>query len=165
MERLWDRHFSYSYAAVTADGGRVAFAHYEGYAMPFRNDVYVGELSPDGMSASHIEQLVEEEGGDVSPSWSQDGTAIAWAHETARNSGNYDIWVMNSEGGEKRQVTSVPGQEVDPIWSSDGQSIIYASDEGGSFQLFMRYAWGDEEVLPLTANAANNLAPDVRPLR
>ena len=34
VERLWDRHFSYSYAAVTADGGRVAFAHYEGYAMP-----------------------------------------------------------------------------------------------------------------------------------
>ena len=34
VERLWDRHFSYSYAAVTADGGRVVFAHYEGYAMP-----------------------------------------------------------------------------------------------------------------------------------
>jgi TolB protein len=163
VERLWDRHFSYSYAAVTADGGRVAFTHYEGYAMPFRNDVYVGELSPDGMSASHIEQLVDEEGGDVSPSWSPDGTAIAWAHETARNSGNYDVWVMNSEGGEKRQVTSVPGQEVDPIWSSDGQSIIYASDEGGSFQLFMRYAWGDEEVLSLTENDANNRSPNRRP--
>ena len=33
----------------------------------------------------------------------------------------------------------------------------------GSFQLYMRYAWGDDEVLQLTDNGADNLSPDVKP--
>jgi Tol biopolymer transport system component len=99
---------------VSMDGGMVAFAHYERYALPFRFDLYAGSLAADGMSVQHVVQLTEEEGGDVSPAWSPDGTALAWAHETARNSGNYDVWVMNADGSERRQATSEPGQEVDP---------------------------------------------------
>jgi len=163
VERLWDRHFSYSSPDLTEDGERIAFSHYEGYAMPFRQDIYVGILSSDGMSVRRIEQLTEEDGGDESPSWSPDGSAIAWAHETDSNSGNYDIWVMDSDGSEKMQKTSQPGQEVDPVWSSDGQAIIYASDQNGSLQLYMRYAWADEDVLQLTDNEGNNRHPDRRP--
>ncbi|NIN68141.1 MAG: hypothetical protein GTO63_26225 [Anaerolineae bacterium] len=161
--RLWDRHFTYTYPDVTRDGARIAFAHYEGYAMPFRHEIYVGHLSADGMSASNIVQLTGEQAGDSSPAWSRDGTAIAWVHETDIDSGNYDIWVMNADGSGMRQVTSEPGEEIDPVWSADGQGIIYASNEGGTFQLYMVYAWGDEQVLQLIDNDANNIHPDLRP--
>jgi len=163
VERLWDPHFTYAYPSVTVDGAKVAFAHYERYALPFRLDIYTGDLAADGMSVHRIVRLTEEEGGDLSPAWSRDGTALAWAHETARNSENYDIWVMNADGSEGRPVTSEPGQEVDPVWSSDGRAVIYASDEGGSFQLYMRSAWGDEEVLQLTNGGGNKLNPHVKP--
>lgn len=163
VEGLWDIHFTYSHPAVTEVGERIAFAHYEGYAMPFRQDIYVADLAQDGLSVGSLVQLTEEEGGDLSPSWSPDGTAIAWSHETANNSGNYDIWVMNADGSSKRQVTSAPGVESDPIWSSDGQAIIYCSDESGVLQLYMRYAWGDEEVLQLIANEANHRNPSRKP--
>jgi TolB protein len=163
VEGLWDIHFTYSHPAVTEVGKRIAFAHYEGYAMPFRRDIYAGDLTQDGMSVRHIVQLTEEEGGDLSPAWSPDGTAIAWSHETANNSGNYDIWVMNADGSGKRQVTSAPGEESDPVWSGDGQAIIYCSDESGVLQLYMRYAWGDEEILQLTDDGANHRNPSRKP--
>ena len=163
VERLWDTHYTYSGPTLTRDGERVAFGHYEGYAMPFRQDIYVANLSSDGTSVRRIVQLTEEEGKDLSPAWSPDGTAIAWVHETAKDSGNYDVWLMNADGSEKIQLTSETGKEVDPVWSSDGRAIIFASDQGGSFQLYMRYAWGDDEVLQLTDNGANNLSPDVKP--
>jgi len=165
VERLWDRHFSYAYPSVTADGGMVAFAHYEGYAMPFRLDIYAGALEPDGKSAHRIVQLTDEEGIDRNPAWSPDGTAIAWERETAKDSGQFNIWAMDADGNGKRQVTSEPGRQVDPIWSSDGLALIYPSDESGSFQLYMRYAWGDGEVLQLTDGDGDNMNPDVRPSR
>lgn len=163
VDGLWDRHFTYSHPVLTAEGGQIAFAHYEGYAMPFRRDIYVGDLSADGMSASHIVRLTEEQGGDWTPSWSPDGSAIAWTHETGVNSGDHDIWVMNADGSGKRQVSTEPGQEVDPVWSADGQAIIYAGDAGGSYQLYMRHAWGDGELLQLTHGGANHVNPDRKP--
>lgn len=165
VERLWDRHFTYTGPAVTQGGRRIAFGHYEGYALPFRQDIYVGNLSSDGMAARRIQQLTVEEGGDLNPSWSPDGSAIAWTHETSMDSGNYDVWVMNSDGSEQRQVTSEPGKEMEPVWSSDGQALYYVSDQGGLFQLHMRYAWGDEEALTLTKGEANVRNPSVRPVR
>lgn len=164
VERLWDRHFTYTGPAVTGGGRRIAFSHYEGYALPFQQDIYVGNLSAHGTAARRIQQLTAEEGADLNPSWSPDGSAIAWTHETSMDSENYDVWVMNSDGSDQRQVTSEPGKEMEPVWSNDGQVLYYVSDQGGVFQLYMRYAWGGEEVLTLTNGEANVRNPSVRPI-
>jgi Tol biopolymer transport system component len=164
VEGLWDQHFTYAFPSVTVDGKMIVFAHYAGYVMPFRQDIYSGELSADGLSVRRIVQLTQEEGIDRNPAWSPDGTALAWERETAKESDEFNVWVMDADGSAKTQVTSEPGQQVEPVWSSDGLALIYASDESGSFQLYMRHAWGDGETLQLTDNEANNLSPDVRPL-
>jgi TolB protein len=163
VDPFWDHHFTYSHPALTGVGRRIAFVHYQGFGMPFRRDIYVGDLAQGGKAVHSVVQLTEGEGGDLSPAWSPDGTAIAWSHETAKDSGNFDIWVMNDDGSEKRQVTSAPGEESDPVWSSDGQAVIYCSDESGVSQLYMRYAWGGEEVLQLTEDQANRRNPSVKP--
>jgi Tol biopolymer transport system component len=165
VEGLWDQHFTYARPSVSSDGRMIVFAHYEGYVMPFLLDIYSGELSADGSSVHRIVQLTEKEGIDRSPVWSPDGTAIAWESETAKDSDRFDVWVMDADGSGKRQVASGPGTQADPVWSSNGLALIYASDESGSFQLYMRYAWGDEDVLQLTDGDANNLNPDVKPSR
>jgi len=163
VERLWDRHFTYAYPAVTLDGGMIAFAHYEGYAIPSRLDIYTGVMEPDGKSVHRIVQLNDEDGIDRNPAWSPDGTAIAWERETAKDSGQFNVWVIDADGNGGTRVTSEPGRQVDPVWSSDGLALIYPSDESGSFQLYMRYAWGDGEALQLTDGDSNNLNPDVKP--
>jgi len=68
------------------------------------------------------------------PTWSPDGSKIAF---TSDRSGNYDIYVMNSNGSNVRQLTSspfatlslVPGNADDyaPAWSPDGKQIAFVS--------------------------------------
>ena len=55
-------------------------------------------------------------GGDDSlPTWSPDGTKIAF--QTDRD-GNSEIYVMNADGSELQNLTKSADNEFDPAWSS-----------------------------------------------
>lgn len=66
---------------------------------------------------------------DSSPSWSPDGTRIAFlskrAHADPDRTANQDLWVIDArEGTTPRQVTSTPESESGrPVWSPDGSRI------------------------------------------
>ncbi len=67
-------------------------------------------------------------GAAFNPSWSSDGTWIAYASDEA---GNMDIWKKPVEGGEAVQLTSSPNNESQPAWSSNGRMIAFSSDRDG----------------------------------
>jgi TolB protein len=70
--------------------------------------------------------------------WSPDGTRIAFARRSVSdnnfpaNSG--DIWVMNADGTDKRQLTGRTtdniAEEKSPAWSPDSQFIAYSCRSG-----------------------------------
>jgi len=60
--------------------------------------------------------------------WSPDGREIVFY---SARSGSWDIWVIPSEGGEARQLTSDPATDERPGWSPDGQWIVFRSDRAG----------------------------------
>ena len=66
------------------------------------------------------------------PSWSPDGTWIAYASDEG---GNLDIWKKPIEGGEAVQITTASYDESQPAWSPDGRQIAFFSgiDGGGIF--------------------------------
>lgn len=66
------------------------------------------------------------------PSWSPDGTWIAYASDEG---GNLDIWKKPIEGGKAVQITTAPYDESQPVWSPDGRQIAFFSgiDGGGIF--------------------------------
>ena len=74
----------------------------------------------------------------IEPSWSPDGTMIAFA---SSREGSSDIYVMNEDGTGTRRLTSSAENDQDPSWSSDGERIVFdRSVEGG--RLFVMDADG-----------------------
>jgi Tol biopolymer transport system component len=43
-----------------------------------------------------------------------------------------DIWIMNADGSNPRQLTKSTADEYQPVFSPDGKKILYVSDERGS---------------------------------
>ncbi|MDX2141607.1 MAG: TIR domain-containing protein [Chloroflexota bacterium] len=58
-------------------------------------------------------------------SWSPDGSQIAYGSTC---SGNGEIWLMNGDGTNQRQLTNSNSWEDQPSWSPDGQRLVYTRD-------------------------------------
>jgi Tol biopolymer transport system component len=59
-------------------------------------------------------RLTYSAGEDASPSWSPDGTRIAFE---SRRSGTLQIWSMEAKGGSLLRITHTSGTELYPQWS------------------------------------------------
>ena len=74
-------------------------------------------------------------GAQDSPLWlrknaiSPDGEQIAFTYK-----GN--IYVVDTDGGHARQITTNPAYDTDPMWSPDGESIIFASYRNKSKDIY-----------------------------
>ncbi|MEE8270575.1 MAG: hypothetical protein V3R98_02420, partial [Alphaproteobacteria bacterium] len=44
---------------------------------------------------------------------------------SSRKNGDFDIWIMDSNGSNKVQITNVQGDEGKPVWSPDSQTIAF----------------------------------------
>ena len=59
------------------------------------------------------------------PNWSPDGDHILYQ---AMSNDQWEIWIMNADGTDKRQLTSGLGDKTDASFSPDGQWIVYSGD-------------------------------------
>ena len=58
------------------------------------------------------------------PSWSPDGTKIAFGSN--RNS-NYQIFIMNGDGSNIRLLANTEGRATEPRWSPDGNLVYFTN--------------------------------------
>jgi TolB protein len=61
---------------------------------------------------------------------------LSWTPEArilyvSQDSGNADIWSMNSDGSDRKQLTTDPHSDTWPVVSPDGRSVVFVSDRGG----------------------------------
>src|SRR5262249_12216070 len=54
-------------------------------------------------------------------SWSPDGSRIAYA---ALKDGNFDIYTIDANGGDRRRITTDPQRDDYPEWTSDGRIMF-----------------------------------------
>lgn len=75
--------------------------------------------------------------GNESPRWSPDGRLIVFASARDDKAGSRsDIFVMNADGSEVRNLTRHAAEDFDPRWSSDGRRIVFASLRSGTSLLY-----------------------------
>ncbi len=86
-------------------------------------------------------------------SWSPDGSQILFSSD---EDGDYDLYVIDANGGEPRLLTDNAGDDRDPAWSPDGQSIVYASDQGGPGFLEIWRMQADGTGAEQLTDASNN---------
>jgi len=92
---------------------------------------------------------------DHSPVWSPDGTKIAYVHGWDNKA---QIWVMNADGSDSRQLTNRNGPNIFPSWSPDGDRIAFVSFDGSNSDVYVMNADGSD-VRRLTESPAHEDQP------
>ena len=116
-------------------------------------DIYT--MDADG---KNVKRLTYDLGYDGGPFWSYDGKQIvyrAYHPQTDKEKAEYisllkqnlirptvlEIWVMNADGSNKRQITKLNKASFAPYFFPDGRRIIFASNQadpkGRDFDLYM----------------------------
>jgi TolB protein len=133
---------------ITLDGKKLVFTSTRD------GDLDVYTMDADG---KNVRRLTNELGYDGGPFWSYDGKQIvfrAYHPTTEKDKADYlnllkqnlirpttlEIWVMNADGSNKRQVTHNGKANFGPYFFPDGKRIIFASNmddpRGRNFDLY-----------------------------
>jgi eukaryotic-like serine/threonine-protein kinase len=118
-------------------------------------DIFRVELSGNGGDARNPVPLIASSRLERYPNYSPDGNKIAFV---SLRSGNWQLWVANSDGGNAAQMTSFESGEVAfPSWSPDGRQIGFTSNtDGGQLAYTVDATGGKPRKLDaLGANVAN----------
>ena len=135
--------------------GRIAFVR--DFPRDERSDIY--SIEPDG----NDQQRLTWSGDAWSPTWSPDGTRIAF--EDFRD-GDSEIYSIDGAGGNLLQMTDNTTDEATPDWSPNGDWIAFASDaeseHRGSYDIYKMRVDGTE-VTRLTDSDAQEWTPTWSP--
>ncbi len=151
----WDHNPAWS-----PDGTRIAFASDRA------GERSVGDFDIFVMSdfGSQIRQLTDSDSGDHSwcvmcgndaPAWSPDGKRIAFS---GTGDGDSEIFVMNADGTEVRQLTDNDSGDGGPAWSPDGTRIAFNGTRDGDSEIFVMNADGTE-VRQVTGHDSDDYSP------
>ncbi|MCY3549127.1 MAG: hypothetical protein OXH39_01605 [Candidatus Poribacteria bacterium] len=56
---------------------------------------------------------------------------------TSRRDGNFEIYIMNLDGSDQKNLTQHRAKDTSPIWSPTGEQILFTSDRGGIEDLYL----------------------------
>ncbi len=68
--------------------------------------------------------------GNVLPRFSPDGTRIAFVSQVFLPTWNFQVWVMDSDGGDLHQITDLPVNRINALtWSPDSSHLLFWSTD------------------------------------
>ena len=87
--------------------------------------------------------------------WSPDGQQIAF---TSSRDGDDEIFAVNVDGSNLRQLTDNNAKDTSSAWSADGLQIVFSSDRDGDWEIYVMNADGSD-VRQLTDNDVVDESP------
>lgn len=148
LRRITDNPRYDAEATMNRDGSRIVFTSNRD------GDLDIYTMRPDG---TDVKRLTTEPGYDGGAVFSPDGKKIAYRSfhpegaaledfrallsEAKVRPSSMELWVMNADGSDRRQVTRLGGANFGPYWHPDGRRIVFASNhldpKGRNFDLFL----------------------------
>jgi Tol biopolymer transport system component len=97
-----------------------------------------------GSNGAGETNLTQSASGNDSPSWSPDGTTIAFS---SNRDGNWEIYVMNADGsGVTRLTTNRSADDASPVWSPDGSKIAFHTNRDDNYEIYLMNADGSGQT-------------------
>lgn len=91
-------------------------------------DLTITSLWLIDLASGDARQLTQDSSSNTSPSWSPDGSQIAFL---SNRCGEKQVFLLPIDGGEARQFTNLPqGADGPPVWSPDGERIAFTAPAG-----------------------------------
>ncbi len=149
LRRLTNYNTYTAESVVSPDGKRIVFTSLKDGDL----DIYV--MNIDG---TNVKRLTNTPGYDGGPWWSPDGTKIVYRSHHPSDStelaqynallkdglvrpSKVELFVMNADGSDQRQITRLGGANFGPSWTVDGGRVIFASNyknpRSRNFDLFL----------------------------
>lgn len=136
LQRLTNYGTYTAEGVLSPNGKRIVFTSLKG------GDLDIYTMNVDG---TDVKQLTTQPGYDGGPWWSPDGTKIAyraWHPTDTAELRSYrellgqhmirpnrmELFVMNADGSNQRQITQLGGANFGPSWTPDGRRIIFSSN-------------------------------------
>jgi Tol biopolymer transport system component len=149
LRRLTNYNVYTAEGVLSPDGKKIVFTSLKD------GDLEIYTMNADG---TDVKRLTFTPGYDGGPWWSPDGSRIVYrAHHPTDSAqladhrrllaqglvrpSRVELFVMNADGSDQRQVTALGGANFGPSWTPDGQRIIFSSNHqnprSGNFDLFL----------------------------
>ncbi|MFV8754703.1 TolB family protein [Nannocystaceae bacterium ST9] len=181
---VWKLYDEYDIYSANADGSDVKLLSgspgYDAEAtVSPKGDAIVFTSTRDGdpeiyvmnVDGSNVRRLTKSPGYDGGAFFSADGSKIVWRANRPKGKDEkakykeliaeglvrptrLELFVMNADGSEPKQITSNGAANFGPFWHPDGQRIIFASNvgdpQGRNFDLYLVNADGKSEAERIT---------------
>lgn len=135
----------YQQQQQTADGSQRVYVQ----QVADQSGANIFKTTTDQPAEGGGQMLTNYIGTEYDPVWSLDGQSIAFV---SNHTGNDEIWVMDGNGGQQRQLTFNEWQwDKHPSFSPNGQQLVFYSNRTGTRQIWIMNADGSGQ-----RNLSNN---------
>lgn len=125
-----------SFPQWSPDGSRLAFHSNRAGGNQF--DIFL--VNEDGSGVTRLTTTSDR--NEFGPAWSPDGARLVYHAETEDD--GQELFVMNADGSEARQITTGPGTSQFGVWSPDGEWIAFHTSRDGGWRIYVVRPDGSE---------------------